>query len=364
MPSPPAPLRRVDAFLGWMESSPTRRGCGSSRASRSARSCRSSSCARCSRCRSRPSPATSRCSRGRAGSRAGGRGRRASTASEALAPGARRLWLLARAESERWPAVRHDAERLSAVRARRDGAERFFAGAAGAWDKLRAEVYGQAVGAEALLALLPPSWTVADLGCGTGALAAELAPRVRRVVAVDQSAAMLRAARRRRAKHENVELHEARLEALPLADGCCDAALARARARVPRGPRRGAARGGAHAAPRAGGSSSSTRRATPTRTLRRRMGQRSPGFDAAELAALVRRPALGRPACRTVPPEPGREGPRARHRAARARRAATSLPPARTRRPACRTNRGRRPGRRPRRGSRLRAVPAPSSSTA
>src|SRR5512138_1843119 len=86
---------------------------------------------------------------------------------EVLDPGARRLWLLARAETESWPAVRADAERLQVVKARRDEAQRFFAGAAGAWDRLRADVYGPRVGLEALLALVPPEWTVADLGCGT-----------------------------------------------------------------------------------------------------------------------------------------------------------------------------------------------------
>src|SRR5512147_1230860 len=50
------------------------------------------------------------------------------------AAGARRLWALARAELEGWPVVLQDGKRLEAVLARRDGARRFFAGAAGAWD--------------------------------------------------------------------------------------------------------------------------------------------------------------------------------------------------------------------------------------
>ena len=145
---------------------------------------------------------------------------------EDLDAGARRLWLLARAETEAWALLRQDAERLQAVKARRDGAQKFFAGAAGAWDRLRSEVYGEALGSEALLALLPSEWTVADLGCGTGAVAADLAARFARVVAVDQSGEMLKAARRRLGRVENVEIHEARLEALPLADASCDAALA------------------------------------------------------------------------------------------------------------------------------------------
>lgn len=226
---------------------------------------------------------------------------------EELDPGARRLWLLARAETERWPALEQDAGRLAALKARRDGADRFFAGAAGAWDKLRAEVYGAGLGGEALLALLPDDWTVADLGCGTGAVAADLAGRVRRVIAVDQSAEMLRAARRRLGKVRNVEIREARLEALPLADASCDAALAvlvlsyledpaaalREAARILRpGGRLVVVEAARHA----------------DEALRRRMGQRTPGLDAAALAALL--PAgLEGARTRTLPPEPGARGP-------------------------------------------------------
>jgi SAM-dependent methyltransferase len=228
--------------------------------------------------------------------------------SEALEPGARRLWLLARAETEGWPTLRADAERLQAVRARRDEAQRFFAGAAGAWDRLRAEVYGSRVGVEALLALLPPEWTVADLGCGTGALAAELAPRVRRVVAVDQSAAMLRAARRRLAPFENVELHEAQLEALPLPDASCDAALAvlvLAYVEDPGPALREAAR-----VLRPGASLVVVEAARhEDEALRRRMGQARPGFAPAELAGLLSAAGLRGGPVRALPPEPGAKGP-------------------------------------------------------
>jgi ArsR family transcriptional regulator len=48
---------------------------------------------------------------------------------------------------------------------------------------------------------------------------------VARVVGVDQSAAMLKAARTRTASFANVELRQARLEALPVEDASCDAAL-------------------------------------------------------------------------------------------------------------------------------------------
>jgi SAM-dependent methyltransferase/DNA-binding transcriptional ArsR family regulator len=225
-----------------------------------------------------------------------------------LDPAARKLWLLTRAETEEWPVVRQDQGRLEAVRARRDGAQRFFAGAAAAWDELRAKVYGRGFGAEALLALLPPSWTVADLGCGTGALAAELAVRVRKVVAVDQSAPMLRAARRRTASLPNVELHEADLAALPLDGGRCDAALMTlvlAYLEAPLPALREAAR-----ILRPGGRLVVVDAARhDDEELRRRMGQVTPGFDPAALAALLREAGLVHVTARSLPPEPGARGP-------------------------------------------------------
>jgi ArsR family transcriptional regulator len=226
---------------------------------------------------------------------------------EGIDAGARRLWLLARAEIESWALVRQDAGRLAGVKTRRDGAQRFFAGAAGAWDKLRAEVYGTTLGGEALLSLLPHEWTVVDLGCGTGAVAAELALRFRRVIAVDQSGEMLRAARRRLAGLEGVELHEARLEALPLADASCDAALLvlvlsyledppaalREAARILRpGGRLVVVEAARHA----------------DEALRRRMGQRVPGLEADELALLLG-DGLADVSTRTLPPAPGARGP-------------------------------------------------------
>lgn len=225
-----------------------------------------------------------------------------------LPAGARKLWLVARSESEDWPAVRQDAARLQAVRARRDGAHRFFAGAAGAWDELRARVYGRAFNQAALLALLPSRWTVADLGCGTGALTAELAPHVREVIAVDRSAAMLRAARRRAGAAENVEWHEADLGALPLADGRCDAALlvlVLAYQEDPAPVLSEAAR-----ILRPGGRLVVLDAARHLdEELRRRMGQLRPGFEPDELALLVKGAGLPRPHARALPPEPGAKGP-------------------------------------------------------
>jgi ArsR family transcriptional regulator len=66
---------------------------------------------------------------------------------------------------------------------------------------------------------------VADLACGTGQAAAEIARCVRHVIAVDNSGAMLKAARRRMADLSNVDLRRGDLEALPIDDAACDAAL-------------------------------------------------------------------------------------------------------------------------------------------
>ena len=66
---------------------------------------------------------------------------------------------------------------------------------------------------------------VLDVGCGPGALTAELVGRVgpAAVVAVDPSAAFVSALRRR---HPGVEVHQAAAERLPLDDDCVDLALA------------------------------------------------------------------------------------------------------------------------------------------
>ena len=70
---------------------------------------------------------------------------------------------------------------VACSRATSPAAQAFFAGAVGQWDRLREEAYGRSLNQTALLALLPADWTVADLGCGTGALArVARAPRAAR----------------------------------------------------------------------------------------------------------------------------------------------------------------------------------------
>ena len=142
-----------------------------------------------------------------------------------LDAGARRLWQLVREQMAGTMAAAADAQRLGGVLAeRRTRSQDFFSRAAGQWDSLRAELFGMRPDLGAALAFLDEEWTVGDLGCGTGQLAAALAPFVRRVVAVDQSKAMLAAARRRLTGLANVDLRQGDLEALPIEDGELDAA--------------------------------------------------------------------------------------------------------------------------------------------
>jgi ArsR family transcriptional regulator len=159
-------------------------------------------------------------------SRADGPSRLYVMASDRLEPSEKRLWGLVRDQVAARPAAAQDAQRLRSVLAeRRSKSQEFFSSAAGQWDHMRAEMFGQRADLLSLMALLDDRWTVGDLGCGTGQLTASLAPFVGRVIAVDDSAAMLSAARKRLAGVENVSLERGRLESLPIEDGALDAAI-------------------------------------------------------------------------------------------------------------------------------------------
>ena len=105
-----------------------------------------------------------------------------------LEPAQRQMWLLAREQTDGWAAVEQDKLRVAErLRQRSASAQSFFTGAAGDWDKLREQAYGPTFSHDALLALLPVDWTVADLGCGTGALTLTLSRHVKRVIGVDNT---------------------------------------------------------------------------------------------------------------------------------------------------------------------------------
>ena len=144
----------------------------------------------------------------------------------ALDSAARQLWTIVRDQVAASPAGRQDSRRVDGVLSeRRSRSQEFFSSVAGQWDAVRGEMFGDRSPLAGMLALVDPDWLIADLGCGTGPLTATLAPFVQRVIAVDASAAMLAAARRRLDGLSNVEIRQGELEALPIEPGQMDAAV-------------------------------------------------------------------------------------------------------------------------------------------
>jgi ubiquinone/menaquinone biosynthesis C-methylase UbiE/predicted transcriptional regulator len=143
-----------------------------------------------------------------------------------LDAGARKLWQSVRDEVGAMATAARDAERVrSVMAARHSTSQQFFASSAAQWDKLRAELFGSRTELLALLGLMDSRWIIGDLGCGTGQLSESMAPFVNRVIAVDESPAMLRASRARLASRENVEVREGTLEALPIEANALDVAI-------------------------------------------------------------------------------------------------------------------------------------------
>ena len=221
----------------------------------------------------------------------------------------RRLWAIAREETASWATVEQDRLRLTQrLASRRPAAEAFFAGAAGEWDRLRRELYGEAFTETALLSLLPPEWVVADLGCGTGRTAAALAPHVRSVVGVDQSPAMLRAAKRRTAGLTNVDLRQGSLEALPLEDESVDGALLILALTYVADAGR-ALREAARVLRPGGRIVIVDLLRHDQEEFRRRMGQAVSGFEGGALSGALREAGFGDAAARPLAPEPQAKGP-------------------------------------------------------
>jgi ubiquinone/menaquinone biosynthesis C-methylase UbiE/DNA-binding transcriptional ArsR family regulator len=224
-------------------------------------------------------------------------------------PAARRLWLIARDQTEGWATVNQDQLRLTRhLAGRHPAAQAFFAGAAGQWDRLRSELYGNAFTQQALLGLLPPEWVVADLGCGTGQTTALLSPHVRTVVGVDQSAAMLKAAQRRTAGLANVDLRRGTLESLPVDDGTCDGALLVLALTYVLDPPL-AIREMARILRPAGRAVIVDLLRHDREDFRRDMGQQHNGFATETLAHWLSEAGLSAATCRELPPEPQAKGP-------------------------------------------------------
>lgn len=226
-----------------------------------------------------------------------------------LDPAARKLWLLAREQTENWPTVEQDRLRLAErLRAREQSSEEFFAGAAAEWDRLRGELYGGTFTQAATLALLPPDTIVADLGCGTASVASRLAPHVKRVIAVDNSAAMLKAAQKRTAGLPNVELRRGDLLSLPIEDASCDAAILLLALTYIEQPAEVLTE--VWRILRPGGRTVVVDLLSHDREdFRRQMGQLHSGFEPTTLHQSFLSAGFSMAAVRPLPPEPGVKGP-------------------------------------------------------
>ena len=143
-----------------------------------------------------------------------------------LDPGAQRLWPLIREQITGTNGAEQDERRLKSVLAkRRSKSEEFFASASGQWDQMRSELFGDRFHLHALLALIDPSITIGDLGCGTGQVSELIAPHVAKVIAVDGSTDMVQAARKRLKGLHQVDIRRGDMEALPINDAELDAAM-------------------------------------------------------------------------------------------------------------------------------------------
>jgi ArsR family transcriptional regulator len=226
-----------------------------------------------------------------------------------LDPAARKLWIVAREQTDSWATGRQDQLRLERVLDQREvDRDTFFAGAASEWDRLRRELYGERFSTAAFLALLPQEYVVADLGCGTGILTVELAPHVKQVIGVDGSTAMLKAARKRAGLFENVDLRKGDLASLPIESGTCDAALlVLALTYVPE-PATAVVEMSRILKP--GGRGVVVDLLPHDREeFRRQTGQRSLGLEPTSVEGMMRDSGLGKTQIRPLAPEPNVKGP-------------------------------------------------------
>jgi len=145
----------------------------------------------------------------------------------------REAWMLSRKNLASDPTAERDDTLLRRALAARKSSTRgrnFFDSVGPEWDALRRVLGDDLLRARATAALVEPGLRVADIGTGTGILALELASLGLDVVAIDQSEAMLDAARRKweaveSDEHGSVEFRAGNAHDLPLESGSLDAAF-------------------------------------------------------------------------------------------------------------------------------------------
>jgi ArsR family transcriptional regulator len=126
------------------------------------------------------------------------------------------------------PQAKTDRARLNECRRRRiKHFHNYFEAIAGDWERIRKSYFDDRVTSLAIEKLLPPNLVIADIGCGTGTLAFELARFAGRIFAVDLSPAMIHQAKRIAEEKEirNVDFLLGHAGHLPVGNRKVDAAF-------------------------------------------------------------------------------------------------------------------------------------------
>ncbi len=128
------------------------------------------------------------------------------------------------------PVLVRDRDRAEVLRSEREAAaQAYFQSHAGQWDKIRALHVAEAEVEAAVSEVMGPGPfdLLVDLGTGTGRMLELFAPRIRRGIGLDLSAAMLAYARTKleRTGLANVQVRQGNIYDLPLADQSADAVV-------------------------------------------------------------------------------------------------------------------------------------------